>query len=111
MKLIRWIIGFVFFTGLLVLNLTIKIPPLMRVINPLILCCFLCLWRIGKGPTPADRIIGIDILGILIIGICALFAIFTKRNFFIDLSIALALQSFISTIALAKFLEGKSFDD
>jgi multicomponent Na+:H+ antiporter subunit F len=50
-------------------------------------------------------------LGILIIGICALLSITTKRNWYLDIGIAWALQSFISTLALAKFLEGKDFDE
>jgi len=111
MKTLRWAIGLVILAALLVLNLTLKIPLILRLINPLLLSCFLCLWRVAIGPTPADRVVGIDILGILIIGFCALLAAFTKMNFFIDIGIAWALQSFISTIALAKFLEGKSFDE
>lgn len=111
MKLLRWVIGFILFTGLLILNLIIEIPLVLRIVNPLLLCCFLCLWRIAKGPTPADRVVGIDILGILIVGFCALFATFTKMNFFIDIGIAWALQSFIGTLTLAKFLEGRSFDE
>lgn len=111
MKTLRWILGFVLFAGLLVLNLTVEITLILRIINPLLLCCFMCLWRIGFGPTPADRVVGIDILGILIVGFCALFATFTNMNFFIDIGIAWALQSFIGTIALAKFLEGRSFDE
>ncbi|MFH0807186.1 MAG: monovalent cation/H+ antiporter complex subunit F [Elusimicrobiota bacterium] len=71
----------------------------------------MCLWRIYKGPTPADRVVAIDILGVLVIGFCGIMTVFTKRTFFIEIAIAWALQSFIATIALAKFLEGKSFDD
>jgi len=33
------------------------------------------------------------------------------KNFFLDLAIAWALLSFIGSIALAKFLEGKKYDD
>jgi multicomponent Na+:H+ antiporter subunit F len=50
-------------------------------------------------------------LGRLIVGICALLSISTKRSWYIDIGIAWALQSFISTLALAKFLEGKDFDE
>jgi len=32
----------------------------------LLLCCSLCLYRIGRGPTPPDRAVGIDILGIVL---------------------------------------------
>jgi len=35
----------------------------------------------------------------------------TGRSWYIDIAIAWALQSFIATLALAKFLEGKSLDD
>ncbi|MFN3966968.1 MAG: monovalent cation/H+ antiporter complex subunit F [Endomicrobiia bacterium] len=111
MKFLRWFLGLVLFAGLMILNFTVEMPVLLRILNPLIMCCFLCLWRVGFGPTPADRVVAIDILGILIIGFCGLLAVFTKKDFFIDIAIAWALQSFIGTIALAKFLEGKSFDE
>ena len=111
MKTARWILGILLVVVFLVLNFKLEISPLLRLANPLILCCFMALWRIGRGPTPADRVVAIDILGILIIGFCGLLAISTKRDFFIDLAIAWALQSFIGTIALAKFLEGRSFDE
>ncbi|MCS7227739.1 MAG: monovalent cation/H+ antiporter complex subunit F [Endomicrobia bacterium] len=42
---------------------------------------------------------------------CGILAIFTKANFFIDIAIAWALQSFIGNLALAKYLEGKKFDE
>ena len=29
----------------------------------LLLCCFLCLYRIGRGPSAPDRTVAIDILG------------------------------------------------
>jgi multicomponent Na+:H+ antiporter subunit F len=111
MKVLRWFLGLILFAGLMVLNFTVEMSVLLRILNPLIICCFLCLWRVGFGPTPADRVVAIDILGILIIGFCGILAVFTKKDFFIDIAIAWALQSFIGTIALAKFLEGKSFDE
>ena len=77
----------------------------------LCVCCFLCLYRIGRGPTAPDRALAIDILGIVIVGFCALFAMVTGKDFYINIAIAWSLLSFIGTIALAKFLEGRSFDD
>ena len=77
----------------------------------LCVCCFLCLYRIGRGPTAPDRTVAIDILGIVIVGFCALFAMVTGKDFYINIAIAWSLISFIGTIALAKFLEGRSFDD
>jgi multicomponent Na+:H+ antiporter subunit F len=77
----------------------------------LILCCFLCLYRIGMGPTPPDRTVGIDILGTLVVGFCALTAIITGKDWYMNIAISWALLSFIGTIALAKFLEGRGFDE
>lgn len=77
----------------------------------IILACILCLYRIWRGPTGADRIVAIDILGIMIVGLCAILTISTGRGWYIDIGIAWALQSFISTLALSKYLEGRDFDD
>ena len=82
-----------------------------RAFYVLLLACILCLYRIMRGPTSADRAVTIDMLGILIVGFCAIMGISTGRSWYIDIAIAWALQSFIATLALAKFLEGKSFDD
>ncbi|MCK4352980.1 cation:proton antiporter [candidate division WOR-3 bacterium] len=73
--------------------------------------CFLCLLRAALGPTLADRMVAIDILGILVVGICALLSIKTGREFLIDIALAWIFLSFIGTIALAKYLEGKKFDE
>jgi multicomponent Na+:H+ antiporter subunit F len=77
----------------------------------LIICCFLCLYRIFRGPTSADRIVAVDILGILVVGFCALFAVYTPRKFFMDIAIVWVLLGFIGALALAKYLEGKGFDE
>lgn len=111
MKVVKYIIGFVIIVGLVILNFTVKMELLLRLLNPLILCIILCLYRIAKGPSPADRAVGVDILGILVVGCCALLSLITKKDFFIDIGVAWALQSFIGTIALAKYLEGRHLDD
>ncbi|MFC1568177.1 monovalent cation/H+ antiporter complex subunit F [Candidatus Margulisiibacteriota bacterium] len=77
----------------------------------LIFCCFLCLYRIFRGPTAADRAVAVDILGIVVVGFCAILVVFTRRNFLMDIAIAWTLQSYIAVLALAKYLEGKSFDE
>ncbi|OGS27893.1 MAG: multiple resistance and pH regulation protein F [Elusimicrobia bacterium RIFOXYB2_FULL_48_7] len=111
MRFLRWFLGLVIVVAVVYLNFRMELSPMMRAINLLIPSCFMCLWRIYKGPTPADRIVALDIIGILIIGFCGILSIFSNRVFYIEIAIAWALQSFIATIALAKFLEGKDFDD
>jgi len=77
----------------------------------LILCIVMCLYRVGKGPTAPDRTVAIDILGTLVVGMCAIFTIITGKDFYMNIGISWALLSFIGTIALAKYLEGKGFDE
>jgi len=77
----------------------------------LLICFVLSLIRVLKGPTAADRSVATDIFGILVIGFCAILAVYTGKDWYMDIAIAWALQSFIGVLALAKFLEGKNFDE
>ena len=122
MRTIRWFIGAVILLGLVALIIIRPLPFLFypdlpylnflgRALYIIILACILTLFRIWKGPTGADRIVAIDILGIMIVGLCAVLTISTGRSWYIDIGIAWALQSFISTLALSKYLEGKGFEE
>ena len=73
--------------------------------------CALCLYRVLRGPSVADRMVAIDIMGILVVGICALLAIITERSFLIDIGIAWIILSFIGTLSLAKYLEGRKLNE
>jgi len=75
------------------------------------LCMCMCIYRIARGPTPADRSVGIDILGLVIIIYCVFYFLFTGIDFFMNIAIAWSILGFVSTITLAKFLEGRHFDD
>ena len=77
----------------------------------LLLCCALCLYRIGRGPTAPDRTVGIDILGTVVVGFCALLALLTDRDYLMNVALVWALVSFIGTLALAKHLEGQTSDE
>jgi len=70
----------------------------------------LCLYRIGKGPSAPDRTVAIDILGTLVVGFCCIMALQTGRDFYMNIAIAWALISFVGTLALAKYLEGRPYD-
>ncbi|MDA3793009.1 MAG: cation:proton antiporter [Elusimicrobia bacterium] len=77
----------------------------------LFISCALCIYRIGRGPTPPDRTVAIDILGTVVVGFSALFTLTTDTDFYLNIALSWALLSFIGTIALAKYLEGKNFDE
>jgi multicomponent Na+:H+ antiporter subunit F len=71
----------------------------------------ICLYRIIRGPTIPDRMVGIDIFGILVVGICAIIAIQTERSFILDIGIAWIILSFIGTLTLAKYLSGRKLNE
>ncbi len=70
-----------------------------------------CLYRIIRGPTIPDRMVGIDIFGILVVGICAVISIQTEKSFILDIGIAWVILSFIGTLTLAKYLSGKKLNE
>ena len=72
---------------------------------------FFCLYRALQGPSIPDRAIAVDIMTVIFSSITALVALKYKLAYLIDLSIALAVISFVGTLALAKYLEGRSLDD
>ncbi len=87
-------------------------PPFITFgIGVLLASSFLCLYRIARGPTPPDRTVAIDILGTLVVGFCCMACLATGLDFLMNIAIAWALLSFIGTIALAKHLEGRHYDD
>jgi multicomponent Na+:H+ antiporter subunit F len=71
----------------------------------------ICLYRIIRGPTIPDRMVGVDIFGILVVGVCAILAIQTERSFILDIGIAWIILSFIGTLTLAKYLTGKKLNE
>jgi len=71
----------------------------------------ICLYRIIRGPTIPDRMVGVDIFGILVVGVCAIISIQTERSFILDIGIAWIILSFIGTLTLAKYLTGKKLND
>ena len=77
----------------------------------LIGCCALCLARAARGPTVPDRMLAIDTLATVVLGMIVLASVATGLEVLMDVAIALALLGFVGTLALAKHVEGRSFGD
>lgn len=71
----------------------------------------LCLLRVVLGPTVADRVVAIDIMGIIVVGICVVLAVMTGKSFLIDIGIAWIILSFIGTLTMAKYLERRKLNE
>ena len=70
-----------------------------------------CLYRIIRGPSIADRMVAIDIFGVLVVGICGILSITLERGFILDIGIAWIILSFIGTLTLAKYLSGQKLNE
>lgn len=70
-----------------------------------------CLYRVIRGPSIPDRMVGVDIFGILVVGVCAIIAIQTGKSFILDIGIGWIILSFIGTLTLAKYLGGKKLNE
>lgn len=73
----------------------------------------LTIYRIVKGPTLPDRILGLDMLVAVAIGYIAVIGIKTGYALYVDIAIALGLVGFLATVAFARFVlsRGKTEDD
>lgn len=60
--------------------------------------------RIVIGPTLADRILGLDTITVLGVGVIGVFAFRTGLYLYADIAVAVALVGFLSTVAFARYL-------
>ncbi|MDQ7818021.1 MAG: monovalent cation/H+ antiporter complex subunit F [Melioribacteraceae bacterium] len=112
MKLIRWLIGITIIGVCTYFNFFVYEGALLiKLINVVLFLSLFILYRVMRGPSAADRIVAVDILGVLIIGLLALIGLFYDQSFFMDIGLIWALLSFIASLAFSKILEGRRLDD
>jgi Multisubunit Na+/H+ antiporter, MnhF subunit len=76
----------------------IALPLLtLAVVNALI--------RLARGPRMPDRVVALDLMATLGIGVIAVFAIANEQAVFLDAVTVLALLSFLGTVAFAYYLQ------
>ncbi len=63
------------------------------------------IFRLVKGPSIPDRVQALDMLGINIISATAIFSIIIRSSAFFEVILLIGILSFVSTIALARFIE------
>jgi multicomponent Na+:H+ antiporter subunit F len=61
--------------------------------------------RLVKGPTLPDRVIAIDLIGVLMVCLLVVMAGLTAQAAFLDVAMVIALISFVGTVAYARYIE------
>lgn len=65
----------------------------------------LVLVRLIRGPDLPSRVVALDLMTTIGIGLIAVYAVMTDQLVYLDIAIVLALVSYLGTIAFAFFLE------
>lgn len=61
--------------------------------------------RLVKGPTLPDRIVAMDLVGVLVVGLIVVLAASTEVRATLDAAIVIALIGFLGTVAYATYVE------
>jgi len=61
--------------------------------------------RLVRGPGLANRVVALDVMAVLAAGLTAVFAIQYRHHVFLDVTMILALISFVGTVAFAYYIE------
>ena len=61
--------------------------------------------RLAKGPSLPDRVIAIDLIGVILVCLLVLMAGLTAEQAFLDVAMVVALISFVGTVAYARYIE------
>ncbi len=67
--------------------------------------------RFLKGPSIPDRVIALDLLILIAIGIIAVYSMQNDQSTFLDIAMLFALIAFLGTVAFAYFLIQRSKND
>jgi multicomponent Na+:H+ antiporter subunit F len=61
--------------------------------------------RLLKGPTLPDRVVAIDLIGVLMVCILVVTGAGTGQQAFLDVAMVVALISFVGTVAYSRYIE------
>lgn len=67
--------------------------------------------RIVRGPTGPDRVVALDILGLLGVAASGMAVVVSGSAAFIDIALGVALVGFLASVAFAGFMERGSIDE
>ena len=67
---------------------------------------FLCLLRAILGPRIADRVVGINMIGTIVIMMIAILSLMLGEGYLVDIAIIYAMLSFLAVVVLVKIYIG-----
>ncbi len=84
-----------------------KCPWLFAVILIYLACLlFLCLLRAVKGPSIADRLMAVNMMGTMVMVIISILALYLQEGYLVDICLIYAMISFLAVVVLTKVYTG-----
>lgn len=65
----------------------------------------LAMYRLLRGPSLADRVVALDLIAILMVGVIVIHAISSSQPVFLRAAIVVGLVAYLGTVAFAYFIE------
>ncbi len=79
------------------------------IISFLMVALFAALVRVVRGRGLPTRVVALDLMATLAVGLIATYAVATRQPIFLDVAVVLGLISFLGTVAFAYFVERGEF--
>ncbi len=67
----------------------------------------LSVYRLVKGPSTMDRVVSIDTINMMIVGLIAVLALVFKSGLYLDIAIVYGVLAFLETVIISRYMEGK----
>lgn len=75
------------------------------------LAVFLAFFRLVRGPSLPDRVVALDLIGTIAVGVIAAYDIATEQPILLDAATVVALVAFLGTVAFARYVEKRGHDE
>lgn len=69
------------------------------------LALFLAALRLFRGPSLADRVVALELIASLMVGVTAVVALVADQGVLIDVAIAVTLVGFLGAVGFARYME------
>lgn len=70
-----------------------------------VLALLLAFVRLARGPSLPDRVVALDLIGLIALGIIACYDIVTEQPVLLDAATVVALVAFLGTVAFARYIQ------
>jgi len=72
---------------------------------------FLAFARLVRGPSLPDRVVALDLIGVIAVGVIAAYDILTAQPILLDAATVVALVAFLGTVGFARYIERRKQDE